>query len=174
MVLHPDSDIIYKCFFARDAHNRSRNFSTSPALQEKLLKTLQAKLSVFFKTQLLHYFFFIITEARANPTKPLRLLLRIAVAFLPFGQKRKASPEPPACNAVHSYDKLIECMLFRKQCGLIIVASQTLLRISGYHLRLMLNNYRFEYQPVVDSDTIFPLLLYLSLCLTVNPHINIQ
>lgn len=62
-------------FFARNAHNRSRNFSTSPALQEKLLKTLQAKLSAFLKTQLLHYFFFIITEARANSAKPLRLLL---------------------------------------------------------------------------------------------------
>ncbi|WP_226942399.1 hypothetical protein, partial [Klebsiella pneumoniae] len=31
-------------------------------------------------------------KARANPAKPLRLLLRIALAFLPFGQKRKALP----------------------------------------------------------------------------------
>lgn len=37
-------------------------------------------------------FFTLTTKARANPAKPLRLLLRIALAFLPFGQKRKALP----------------------------------------------------------------------------------
>lgn len=34
-------------FFARDAHNRNSHFNASPALQEKLLKKMQAKLSVF-------------------------------------------------------------------------------------------------------------------------------
>ncbi|HIC6248366.1 TPA: hypothetical protein ACW30V_004761, partial [Salmonella enterica subsp. enterica serovar Heidelberg] len=65
-------------------------------------------------------FFFIITEARANPAKPLRLLLRIALAFLPFGQKRKAGPGPTSCNAVHSADTLIPCKLFCRLCGLTI------------------------------------------------------
>ncbi|EBH6783882.1 hypothetical protein CQT46_24140 [Salmonella enterica] len=49
---------------------------------------------IFENTTAASVFFFIITEARANPAKPLRLLLRIALAFLPFGQKRKAGPGP--------------------------------------------------------------------------------
>jgi hypothetical protein len=86
LVLPPDSEIIYKCFFARDAHNRNSHFSASPALQEKLLKTMQAKLvCIFVKATAALFFFFIITEARANSAKPLRLLLRVPLAFLPFG-----------------------------------------------------------------------------------------
>ncbi|HBZ1020879.1 TPA: hypothetical protein MJD04_08815 [Klebsiella pneumoniae] len=54
---------------------------------------MQAKLvCIFVKATAALFFFFIITEARANPAKPLRLLLRIALAFLPFGQKRKELP----------------------------------------------------------------------------------
>ncbi|EAR4546441.1 hypothetical protein EOG29_24270, partial [Salmonella enterica] len=40
---------------------------------------------IFVKATAALFFFFIITEARANPAKPLRLLLRVPLAFLPFG-----------------------------------------------------------------------------------------
>jgi hypothetical protein len=73
-------------------YNRSRKIRASPALQQKSSRSTLAKLSLFLLDVSDAQFFHSYTEARANPAKPLRLLLRIALAFLPFGQKRKALP----------------------------------------------------------------------------------
>ncbi|ECF2523006.1 MULTISPECIES: hypothetical protein [Enterobacteriaceae] len=73
-------------------YNRSRKIRASPALQQKSSRSTLAKLSLFLLDVSDAQFFHSYAEARANPAKPLRLLLRIALAFLPFGQKRKALP----------------------------------------------------------------------------------
>lgn len=66
-------------------------FSISSAAKE-YLKQMQVKLYIYIKISATLIFIIVRNEARANPAKPLRLLLRIALAFLPFGQKRKALP----------------------------------------------------------------------------------
>lgn len=66
-------------------------FSISSTAKE-YLKQMQVKLYIYIKISATLIFIIVRNEARANPAKPLRLLLRIALAFLPFGQKRKALP----------------------------------------------------------------------------------
>ena len=51
-----------------------------------MLKTLGAQVKEFKKASIATPIFMIIrNEARANSAKPLRLLLRVPLAFLPFG-----------------------------------------------------------------------------------------
>ncbi|HIC4055487.1 TPA: hypothetical protein ACW30R_004853, partial [Salmonella enterica] len=62
--------------------NKSR---ASPALQSKHLRSTETKLAFSFCKTSTTVFCHLLTKARANSAKPLRLLLRVPLAFQPFG-----------------------------------------------------------------------------------------
>lgn len=79
-----------KCITRFHFHNRNMYIrSTTRAARETFKINSSEAVYIYIRISAT-IVFIIITKARANPTKPLRLLLRIALAFLPFGQKRKS------------------------------------------------------------------------------------